>query len=56
MKIKVDILGIGKLETTPVDSSNLNDAVNNEVVKITMMNWLKTLMSLILADLLKDRL
>ena len=56
MNSKVDKLGIGKLETTPFDLSNLNDAVKNEVVKITMMNWLKTLMPLILADLLKDRL
>ena len=35
MKSKVDKLDIGKLETTPVDLSKLNDAVKNEVVKKT---------------------
>ena len=37
MKSKVDKLDIGKLETTPVDLSKLNDVVKNEVVKKTII-------------------
>ena len=33
LKSKVDKLDIGKLETTPVDLSELSDAVKNDVVK-----------------------
>ena len=33
MKSKVDKLGIGKLETTPVDLSKLNDVIKNDIVK-----------------------
>ena len=33
MKSKVDKLGIGKLETTPVDLSKLSDVIKNDVVK-----------------------
>ena len=40
MKIKVDKLGIGKLETTPVDLSNLSNLVKNDVVKKSEYNEL----------------
>ena len=33
--MKIDKLHIGKLETTLLDVSKLNDAVNNDVVKKT---------------------
>ena len=32
-KPKVDDLDVGKLKTVPVDLKNLNDVVNNKVVK-----------------------
>ena len=38
MKNRLDKLGIGKLETTPVDLSTLSDVVKNEVVKKTEYN------------------
>ena len=41
-KIKVDNLNVGKLKTAPVDLKKLNDAVDNEVVKNTRFNTLKT--------------
>ena len=40
LKSKVDKLGIGKLETTPVDLSKLSYAVKNDVVKKTKYNEL----------------
>ena len=40
LKIKVEKLNIGNLETTPVDLSKLNDVVKNEVVKKTEYNEL----------------
>ena len=40
MKIKVDKVGIGKLETTPVDLSNLSNLVKNDVVKKSEYNEL----------------
>ena len=40
MKSKVDKLGIGKLETTPVDLSKLSNVVKNDVVKKTEYNEL----------------
>ena len=36
LKSEIDKLDIGKLETTSVDLSKLNDAVKNEVVKKTI--------------------
>ena len=41
-KTKVDDLDVGKLKTTLVDLKKLSDAVNNEVVKNTKFNTLKT--------------
>ena len=41
-KIKVDNLNVGKLKTAPVDLKKLSDAVDNEVVKNTRFNTLKT--------------
>ena len=39
MKSKVDKLDIGRLETTPVELSKLNNAVKNDVVKkLNIMN------------------
>ena len=40
MKSKVDKLGIGKLETTPFDSSKLSNVVKTDVVKKTEYNEL----------------
>ena len=42
LKAKVDDLDVGKLETVPVDLKKLSDAVDNEVVKNTKLNTLKT--------------
>ena len=39
---KVDDLDVGKLKTVPVDLKKLSDVVNNEVVKYTKFNTLKT--------------
>ena len=41
-KTKVDDLDVGKLKTTLVDLKKLSDVVNNEVVKNTKFNTLKT--------------
>ena len=41
-KTKVDDLGVGKLKTVPVDLKKLSDIVDNEVVKNTKFNTLKT--------------
>ena len=48
LKSKVDKLGIGKLETTPVDLSKLSNAVKNDVVKKTKYNELALILALIL--------
>ena len=42
LKTQADDLDVGKLKTVPVDLKNLSDAVNNEVVKNTKLNTLKT--------------
>ena len=42
LKAKVDDLGVRKLKTVPVDLKKLSDVVNNEVVKNTKSNTLKT--------------
>ena len=42
LKIKVYDLDVGKLKTVPVDLKKLSDAVDNEVVKSTIVNTLKT--------------
>ena len=41
-KTKVDDLNVGKLKTVPVDFKKIVDAVDNEVIKITKFNTLKT--------------
>ena len=40
MKSKVDKLDIRKLETTPVDLSNLSNVLRNDVIKKTECNEL----------------
>ena len=42
MKTKVDYLDVGKLKTVLVDLKKLSDIVDNEVVKNTKFNTLKT--------------
>ena len=42
LKTKVDDLDVGKLKTVPVDLKKLSDVVDNEVVKNTKFNTLKT--------------
>ena len=42
LKTKGDDLNVGKLKTAPIDSKKLSDVVNNEVVKNTKFNTLKT--------------
>ena len=42
LKTKVDDLDVGKLKTVPVDLNKLNGVVNNEVIKKTKFNILKT--------------
>ena len=42
LKIKVDDMDVGKLKTIPVHLKKLNDVVDNEVVKNTKFNTLKT--------------
>ena len=42
LKTKVDDLDVGKLKTVPVDFKKLSDVVDNEVVKNTKFNTLKT--------------
>ena len=41
-KTKVDDLHVGKLKTTSVDLKKLSDVVDNEVIKNTKLNTLKT--------------
>ena len=42
LNTKVDVLDVGKLKTVTVDLQKLNDVVDNEVVKNTKFNILKT--------------
>ena len=42
VKTKVDNLDVSKLKTVPVDLKKFSDAVDNEVVKNTRFNILKT--------------
>ena len=42
LKTKVDDLDVGKLKIVLRDSKKLNDAVDNEVVKNTKFNTIKT--------------
>ena len=42
LKTKEDDLDVGKLKTVPVDSKKLTDVVDDEVIKDTKFNTLKT--------------
>ena len=42
LKTNIDDLDVGKLKTVPGDSQKLSDVVDNEVVKNTKCNTLKT--------------
>ena len=42
LKTKVDDLDVGKLKTVPIDLKKLSDVVDNDVVKSTKFNTLKT--------------
>ena len=42
LKTKVDDLDVVKLKTVPVDLKRLNDVVDNEIIKNTKFNTLKT--------------
>ena len=42
LKTKVDDLAVVKLKTVPVDLKKLSDAVDNQLVKNTKFNMLKT--------------
>ena len=42
LKTKVDDLDVGKLKTIPVDLKKLSDVVDNEIIKNTKFNTLKT--------------
>ena len=42
LKIQVNDLDVGKLKTGPVDLKSLSDVIDNEVVKNTRFNALKT--------------
>ena len=46
LKTKVNGLDVGKLKTVPVDLKKLSDVVDNEVVKNTESNTLKTKVNL----------
>ena len=46
LKTKVDDLDVGKLKIVPVDLKNLSDVADNEVVKNTKFDTLKTLNNL----------
>ena len=46
LKTKVDELDVGKLKTVPIDLKKLSDAVDNDVVKNTKLDTLKTVNSL----------
>ena len=42
LKTKIDDLDVGKLKTVPADLKKLSDVVDNEVVKNTKFNTLRT--------------
>ena len=42
LKTKVDALDVGKLKTVPADLKKISDVVNDEFVKNTKFNILKT--------------
>ena len=42
LKTKVDDLDVGNLKTVPIDLQKLSDVVDNNVVKNTKSNTLKT--------------
>ena len=42
LKRKVDGLDVAKLKTVPVDLKKLSDVVDNEIIKNTKFNTLKT--------------
>ena len=42
LKTKVKVLDVGKLKSVPLDLTKLSDVVDNEVVKNTKFNTLKT--------------
>ena len=42
LKTKIDYLDVGKLKTVPIDLKKLSDVVDNEAVKNTKFNTLKT--------------
>ena len=42
LKTKVKDLDFGKLKTVPVDLKKLSDVADNEIIKITKFNTLKT--------------
>ena len=42
LKTKVDDLDVDKLKTCPIDLKKLSDVVDNEVIKNTKFNRLKT--------------
>ena len=46
LKTKVDELDVGKLKTVPIDLKKLSDVVDNDVVKNTKLDTLKTVNSL----------
>ena len=46
LKTKLDELDVGKLKTVPIDLKKLSDAVDNDVVKNTKLDTLKTVNSL----------
>ena len=53
-KSQVAKLNVDKLKSVPVDLKKSNDVVEKEVVKkLNILHWLKTLMSLLLVNLLK---
>lgn len=53
LKSEVDKLDVGELKPAPTDLKNSTNVVNKQVLKKKMciINWLKKLMLLILADL-----
>ena len=46
LKTKVDELDVAKLKTVPIDLKKLSDVVDNDVVKNTKLDTLKTVNSL----------
>ena len=57
LKLEVDKLNIGKLETTHSDLGKLSNVVKMKLLKRpNMMNWLKRLMLLVLVNLLTNQI